>query len=77
MTVDPVAAGDAVSGFEVTAAGLNARLSPTAVELLAGSPAQAVDAHAIQPLYTGMLARDCGLAVSARAEAGTVVLTAR
>jgi len=77
LTVDPAAAdGDGASGFQITAAGLNARLSPATGELLAGSPAQTVDAHAIQPLYAGILARDCGLTLSARGEVGTVVLTA-
>jgi histidine phosphotransferase ChpT len=77
LTVDPVLSGEAVSGFVVTAAGLNARLSPATIELLSGSPAHAVDAHAIQPLYAGILARDCGLTLSAGGEVGTVVLTAR
>jgi histidine phosphotransferase ChpT len=77
LTVDPVLSGEAVSGFVVTAAGLNARLSPAIIELLSGSPAHAVDAHAIQPLYAGILARDCGLSLSAGGEVGTVVLTAR
>jgi histidine phosphotransferase ChpT len=72
LTVDP-----ADGGFRVTASGLNARLISTAAELLSGSPAQTVDAHAIQPLYTGILARDCGLTVSASSETDTVVLTAR
>ncbi len=76
LTVEPAAAGNGSSGFQVTAAGLNARFGPATGELLAGSPAQAVDAHAIQPLYAGILARDCGLALSAGGEAGTVVLTA-
>ncbi|MGA3310307.1 MAG: histidine phosphotransferase family protein [Xanthobacteraceae bacterium] len=75
LTVDPVPGGE--GGFVVTACGLNARLSPATTELLSGSPAQAVDAHAIQPLYAGILARDCGLALAAGGEAGTVVLTAR
>jgi histidine phosphotransferase ChpT len=52
-------------------------LSPASAELLAGSPTQTVDAHAIQPLYAGILARDCGLTLSTGGEAGTVVLTAR
>jgi histidine phosphotransferase ChpT len=77
LTVDPVAAGEGSSGFVVTASGLNARLSAGTAELLAGSPAQAVDAHAIQPLYAGILARDCGFVLSAGGEVGTVVLTAR
>jgi histidine phosphotransferase ChpT len=77
LKVDPLPGGEGALGFEVTAAGLNARLSPAIVELLTGSPSHAVDAHAIQPLYAGILARDCGLVLSARDDAGTVVLTAR
>jgi len=72
LTVD--AAG---MGFRVTASGLNARLTQATPELLSGSPAQTVDAHAIQPLYTGILARDCGLTVGAAAEGQVVVVTAR
>lgn len=64
------------TGFRVVATGLNARV-PAAATLLAGSPAHAVDAHAVQPLYTGILARDCGLTVDAAAEGDTVVVTAR
>jgi histidine phosphotransferase ChpT len=76
LTVDPVPATEGSSGFVVTASGLNARLNPTLLDLLAGSPTQPVDAHAIQPVYAGILARDCGLSLSARGDAGTVVLTA-
>ena len=72
LAVDP-----AEGGYRVTATGLNARLSPVSAELLAGSPAHPVDAHAIQPVYTGILARDCGLTVSAAAEGDAVVVTAR
>jgi histidine phosphotransferase ChpT len=71
LKVDP-----AGPGYRVTASGLNARVTPATAELLSGSPAHPVDAHAIQPLYTGILARDCGLTVSAAAEGETVVLTA-
>lgn len=76
LRVDPVPAGDGNFGFVVTASGLNARLSTTISELLAGST-QAVDAHAIQPLYTGILARECGLALSAAGDGEAIVLTAR
>jgi histidine phosphotransferase ChpT len=72
LTVDP-----AEAGFRVAATGLNARLSPAAADLLGGSPAQPVDAHAIQPVYTGILARDCGLSVSAALEDEAVIVTAR
>ena len=65
------------TGYRVTASGLNARLGAATAELLAGSPGHAVDAHAIQPLYTGILARDCGLTASAAAEGDAVLVTAR
>jgi len=64
-------------GYRVTASGQNTRLAPAVAGLLAGSPAQAVDAHMIQPLYTGILARDCGLTVSATLEGDAVVVLAR
>jgi histidine phosphotransferase ChpT len=72
LTVDP-----AEGGYRVAATGLNARLSPVTAELLAGSPTHPVDAHAIQPVYTGILARDCGLTVSAAVEGDAVVVAAR
>jgi histidine phosphotransferase ChpT len=77
LTVDAVPGGQDIVGFVVTASGLNAKLNPATAELLAGSPAHPVDAHAIQPLYAGILARDCGLTLSASGEDGTVALTAR
>jgi histidine phosphotransferase ChpT len=73
ITVDPAEGG---KGFRLTASGLNARLAEATAGLLVGSPGHPVDAHAIQPLYTGILARDCGLTVSAVAERETVVVTA-
>ena len=77
LTVEPAEPGQLASGFKVTATGVNARLNPATAELLGGLPAQGVDAHAIQPVYAGILARDCGLVLSAGGEPGTVVLTAR
>ena len=77
LTVDPISAADGIAGFTVTASGPNAKLNPAIAELIAGSPAHAVDAHAIQPLYAGILARDCGLVLSAQSEGGAVVLTAQ
>jgi histidine phosphotransferase ChpT len=79
LTVDPVSGGEGVTGFVLTASGLNAKLNPTIVELLAGNSAHPVDAHAVQPVYTGILARDCGLVLTAAAEGdgGTVTFTAR
>ena len=74
IAVDPVDEG---KGFRISAAGMNARIAEATVELLAGSPERQVDAHAIQPLYTGILARDCGLALSAAVEGEAVVVSAR
>ena len=77
LTIDPVPGDDGVGGFVITASGLNAKLNPTTAELLAGNSVHAVDAHAIQPLYTGILARDCGLGLSMTGDASVVTLTAR
>jgi histidine phosphotransferase ChpT len=71
LTAEPMS-----EGYQVSARGLNARLGPATPDLLAGSPAEPVNAHAIQPVYTGILARDCGLAITARIQADTVVVTA-
>ena len=73
ITIDLTEGG---KGFRLTASGLNARLAEATSGLLVGSPAPPVDAHGIQPLYTGILARDCGLTVSAVAEHESVVVTA-
>jgi histidine phosphotransferase ChpT len=75
LAVDP--ADDGNKGFRITASGLNARLTQATADLLAGSPALTVDAHAVQPFYTGILARDCGLTVSAAAAGEAVIVTAR
>jgi histidine phosphotransferase ChpT len=73
LTIDPADGGN---GFRITAAGLNARLAEATAELLVGSPERAIDAHGIQPVYTGILARECGLTVSATVERDLVVITA-
>lgn len=76
LTADPVGQGDAMS-FRITAAGANARIPPHATALLAGTPEAPIDAHAIQPFYTGLLARSCGLGVTLAAEGETIVVAAR
>jgi histidine phosphotransferase ChpT len=73
IAIDPTEGG---KGFRLTASGLNARLAEATAGLLVGSPAHPVDAHGIQPLYTGILARDCGLTVSAVAAHESVVVSA-
>jgi histidine phosphotransferase ChpT len=76
LTVDPVGEGDTMT-FRVMAAGLNARIPQAVPGLLAGGAGEPIDAHAIQPYYTGLLARSCGLAASIALEAETVVVTAQ
>lgn len=77
LTVDPLGEGDALS-FRITASGFNARIPQAIPALLeGGSHDGAVDAHAIQPHYTGLLARDCGLTVSIAPEGEAIVLTAQ
>ena len=77
LTAEPIAGGEGGRpGFAVKASGLNARLPAASAELVSGSSGP-VDAHAIQPLYAGILARDCGLVLSAGSEGEAVVLTAR
>lgn len=77
LTVDATGSGETV-GFKVLAAGTNAKISPAVPDLLAGdSHGGTVDAHAIQPYYTGLLARQCGLAVSIAPEGDAVAVTAR
>src|SRR5690349_23542488 len=61
LTVDPVGEGDSL-GFKVTSTGTNAKVPQAVPPLLAGGSADhPVDAHAIQPFYTGLLAKTCGL----------------
>ena len=74
LTIDPVGEGEAMS-FRITAAGLNARVPQPVVDSLASSAA-AVDAHAVQPYYTRLLAQACGLAVTLAPDGDKVVVTA-
>lgn len=75
MNVDPVGTGEA-PGFKVTVRGPHARLPQTAVPLLAGEAGEeGINAHAIQPYYTGLLARHCGLSVAITMDGEAVVLT--
>lgn len=59
--------------FTIRATGSHARIPPHAEALIAGTPESGtVDAHAVQPYYTGLIARAAGMAVSF-AIAGDVV----
>jgi histidine phosphotransferase ChpT len=75
LTVDPVGEGDAMS-FRVTSTGLNARLPQNIADILSASQASAIDAHAVQPHYTRLLAQDCGWTVTLAAEGPGIVVSA-
>jgi len=76
LTLDPVGSGESVA-FRITAAGLNARVPPAIPALLdGGSREEPIDAHAIQPYYTGLLARACGLTATIVAEGEAIVIAA-
>ena len=77
LTVDAIGEGEGMS-FRIAASGLNARIPQHIPLLLEGSSESGtVDAHAIQPFYTGLLARACGLGVGLKSEADTIVVETR
>ena len=76
LTVDAIGDGE-IQGFRVTAAGLNARIPQAIPGLVSGEAGlAAIDAHAIQPFYTGLLARSCGLSVALVPDGDRIVITA-
>jgi histidine phosphotransferase ChpT len=75
ITVDPVGEGDRL-GFRVAANGLNARMPQNIADLLGSGHLSVVDAHAVQPYYTRLLAQSCGLSVKLAPEGDAVVVTA-
>jgi histidine phosphotransferase ChpT len=75
LTVDPIGEGETMS-FRVAATGLNARLPQNIADLLSAAPATGVDAHAVQPHYTRLLAEACGLKVGLKSEGDAVVVSA-
>jgi histidine phosphotransferase ChpT len=75
LTVDPLGEGENM-GFRLRAEGTNARIPRKAEALLAGNPAETLDAHVIQPYYAGLLARAAGLKVSIAPEGEAIVLSA-
>jgi len=76
ITVDPVGTGDAM-GFSVRAAGANAKIPQAIPPLLAADSIEGLDAHRIQPFYTGLLAKACGLSVGIAMDGETVVVATR
>jgi histidine phosphotransferase ChpT len=77
LTLDPIGEGER-AGFRVVASGLNARIPQAIPGLLSGATAApSVDAHAIQPFYTGLLARSCELSINIASEGDGIVISAR
>ncbi len=78
MIIDPVGDGETM-GFRISCTGINARIPQAIPNLLAGTSENgSVDAHAIQPFYTGLLARACGLTVELMPSGdGTIVVATR
>lgn len=78
LTIDPIGEGETM-GFRIEANGLNARVPVAMVALLdeAKEGDNPIDAHAIQPHFTGLLARSCGFAVTVGAEGDLIVLKAQ
>ena len=76
ITVDPVGEGDTI-GFKLSVTGTNAKIPQAIPPLLAATTDHAIDAHAIQPFYTGMLAKNCGLSVSMVPEGEAIVVAAK
>ena len=75
LKVDPIGEGEAM-GFRVTATGLNARLPQNIADLLSAGLPPSIDAHAVQPYYTRLLAESCGLKAVLASEGEAVVVTA-
>ena len=63
--------------FVLSASGPMVRVPPKFLELHScNRPEEAIDAHAVQPYYTLLLAREAGMTISIRAAADEIVLTA-
>lgn len=64
------------TGYRIVATGLNARVPQNISDILSGAHGGSVDAHAVQPYYTRLLAAACGLAVTLALEGDGVVISA-
>jgi histidine phosphotransferase ChpT len=74
VTLDDV---DADPKFTLASRGPMLRVPPKFLELHSGNkPEEPIDAHAVQPYYTLLLAREAGMTITIRATADEVVLAA-
>lgn len=77
LAVEAIGNGDDLT-FKIIAKGLNARVPSAVPSLLGGGEVGGtIDAHSIQPFYTGLLARQCGLTVTIEADGDAIVVSAR
>ena len=75
LTVDAQGQGEA-AGFSIRAAGLNARLPQNIADQLGGAHQGAIDAHAVQPYYTRLLAQASGLRATLAMDGDAVIVSA-
>lgn len=62
--------------FQIRCVGIKARVPAEFLDMLSGTIDGEISAHGVQPYYTIMLAKECGLTLSATAEGEDVVLAA-
>ena len=77
VTVDLTGQDDTLV-IRIEAKGAYTRVAHGVADLVSGEPeGGAVDAHTIQPFFTGLVARDCGMAITIAVETEMVTLEAR
>ncbi|GGB33031.1 histidine phosphotransferase [Roseibium aquae] len=64
-------------GFSLRAEGLNPRIPLGMAETLSGQEPERVDAHSVQPIYTVLLARECGMTLSIQKDDNVVSIAAK
>lgn len=75
LTVTGAGEGDAMT-FRINAVGVSARVPQNILEILSGTHPGTIDAHAVQPHYTGLLAQACGLNVTLAMEGEAAIIAA-
>ncbi|TCT07724.1 histidine phosphotransferase ChpT [Aquabacter spiritensis] len=71
------APGGAGMGFVLSMSGASARIPAAVPALVSGTqPEGGLDAHAVQPFYAGLLARESGIKVAFAQDGDTVVISA-
>ncbi|MBS7537462.1 histidine phosphotransferase ChpT [Ancylobacter lacus] len=78
MAVEQTGEGEEI-GFRIATCGSHARIPPHLEGLLAGEPSEggSIDAHGVQPHYTGLLAREVGVRIALALEGEGVVIATR